>query len=253
MWFSSILIAAFVPVIAALRPMPVAAQGGQCPPYAAPIKVNFVTDNVPTVYNNALNVTGIQTVMRRRGHVNAGLHQRALGLTSSQFGFAISGQTYANPLRGGYCVYLRAVDVQFGYHEMDVFIASEYRPQTCEYKTIMDHENQHVAINRNTIKEYAPLVRQELERQLALLQPRFTAEPQASSDRKISDLQNKLDPLLDGMERAIQQRNAVIDTNVNYAAIAEMCKNWEQGNVWPVIQPPPPQPRPQPARRTRPQ
>lgn len=206
-----------------------------CPPYAEPIKVNFVTENAPTKYNNEYNVTGIQNVMRRRGHVIAGMHQRALGLTSSQIAFSIAGRTAAVPVSGGYCVYLRSVDVRFGYQTMDVFIASEYRPQTCEYKTILDHENQHVAISRNTIREYAPRVRQELERHLATLQPRFTANAQISTDRKISDVKGKVDPLLDQMERVLAQRNAAIDTNVNYAALAENCKNWDQGNVWPVV------------------
>lgn len=224
----------FIPVWA----MPAHAQRTTCPPYAEPIKVNFRTENTPTTYNNNLNVTGIQNVMRRRGHVIAGMHQRALGLTSSQIAFSLSGQTMATPVRGGYCVYLRSVDVKFGYQTMDVFIGSEFRPQTCEYKTILDHENQHVAINRNTIREYAPRVRQEIERHLATLQPRFTSDAQVSTDRKISDVKQKVDPLLTQMERVLEQRNAVIDSKVNYAALAENCKNWDQGNVWPVVKQP---------------
>lgn len=217
--------------------IPARAQISACPPYATPIKLNFVTDNAPTTYNNDFNVTGIQTVMRRRGHAIAGVHQRPLGLTSSQLGFSITGQTYATPVNAGYCVYLRSVEVKFGYRSMDVFIASEYRPQTCEYKTIMDHENQHVAINLGTLRLYAPRVRQELEQQLQLLQPRLTKNAQVSTDRKVSDLTKALDPLLNEMDRTMANRNAAIDSNVNYAALADLCKNWDQGNVWPV-QPP---------------
>jgi hypothetical protein len=213
------------------------AQGRACPPYSRPVKLNFVTDNVPTVYNNNYNVTGIQTIMRRRGHVIAGMHQRALGITSSEIALSIQAQTVADPWNGGYCVYLRAVDVQFGYRSMEVYIASEYKPQSCEYRVILDHENQHVAINRGGIREYAPRLRQELERQLGLLKPRFTADAQTSADRKLNDLHDAVGPLLDGMERALSQRNAAIDSAVNYAAIADMCKNWDQGNVWPPVTP----------------
>ncbi len=204
-----------------------------CPPYTAPVTVNFTTDNAATVYNNEYNVTGIQNIMRRRGHVVAGVHQRALGITSSEIALSMQAQTYATRARGGFCVYVSSVDVKFGYRSMDVFIASEYRPQSCEYRVILDHENQHVAINRNGIREYAPLLRQQLERQVQTLQPRFTADAQTSSDRKLTDLKEGLDPLLDGLDRALAQRNAVIDNDVNYAAIAEMCQNWDQGNVWP--------------------
>lgn len=214
------------------------AQSRACPPYSTPVKLNFTTKNVNTTYNNDLNVTGIQNVMRQRGQIVAGRHQRALGLTLSQLGFGLTGKTYANPVPGGYCVYVESITADFGYREMNVYIASEYRPQTGEYRVITDHENEHVAINRTAVREYAPRIRQELERQLASMQPRFTADAQVSSDRKIKDLHEKLDPLMDEMERVMSQRNGVIDNDNNYAAISEMCKNWDQGNVWPVVNPP---------------
>ncbi len=211
------------------------AQSRSCPPYSKPVKLNFETKNIPTRYNNNLNVTSIHNVMRQRGQMISGTHSRTLGLTSSQLGFALSGRTYANPVSGGYCVYVESITAEFAYREMDVYIASEFRPSSCEYRVIMDHENQHVAINRNALREYAPLVRQELERQLSFLQPRFTANAQISSDRKMEELHEKLDPLMDAMERKMSQQNSALDTDVNYAAISEMCKNWDQGNVWPVV------------------
>ena len=212
-------------------------QRGACPPYSNAITVNFATDNAPTTYNNALNVTGLQNMARLNGGSVAGKHQRALGLTTSQMALSIKGQTSILPITGGYCVYLNALDANFGYRRMDVLIASEFRPGSCEYKTILDHENQHVAINRNTIKEYAPLIRQEMERQLQTVQPRFTRDAQAGSDEKIAAIQNGLSPLLDQVEAKLTQRNGVIDNDNNYAAIAELCKNWDQGNVWPVVPP----------------
>jgi hypothetical protein len=214
------------------------AQSRACPPYSKPIKLNFETKNIPTRYRNDLNVTGIHSVMRQRGQAISGKHSRTLGLTSSQLGFSLTGRTTANPVSGGYCVYVESVNAEFAYREMDVYIASEFRPNTCEYKVIMDHENQHVAINRNALREYAPLIRQELERQLSLLQPRFTANAQISSDRKMQDLHEKLDPLMDEMERVMSRQNSALDTDSNYTAISEMCKNWDQGNVWPVVNPP---------------
>jgi hypothetical protein len=210
-----------------------------CPPYTTPVKLNFTTENTPTTYSNAYNVTGIQTIMRRRGHVIAGAHQRALGVTSSEIGLSMEARTTSLKVSSGYCVYLTSVDVRFGYQSMEVYIASEYRPQTCEYRVILDHENQHVAINRNGIREYAPRLRQVLEQRLQRMEPRFTANAQVSTDRKLSDLKEALDPTMDELQSILARRNAVIDNDNNYAAVAEMCKNWDQGNVWPV------QPRPQ--------
>ena len=53
------------------------------PLYNKPVKLNFTTNNAPTIYNKNLNVTGIQNTIRQSGSVIAGLHKRALGLTSS--------------------------------------------------------------------------------------------------------------------------------------------------------------------------
>jgi hypothetical protein len=210
--------------------------GRGCPPYRTAIKLNFTTDSAPTAYSNDYNVTGIQNIMRRKGHVIAGMHQRALGITSSELALSIQGQTVADPVPGGYCVYLRSVDVKFGFRAMDVFIASEYRPQSCEHRVILDHENQHVAINREGLREYAPRVRHAIERHLQGLRPRLTADAQVSTDRKLQDVHDAVDPLLGEMERVLARRNAVIDNANNYNALAEMCKNWDQGNIWPPVQ-----------------
>lgn len=210
-----------------------------CPGYAKPIKLNFVTDNAATTYNNELNVTGIRDTMRTRGTTIAGPHQRALGITSSQIGLNISGKTFAVPAPAGYCVYLREVNATFGYRTMDVFIASEYRPSSCEYNAIIDHENQHVAINREALKQYAPRIRQVLEQQMQTLQPKFTLNPQTGTDHSVANLQLMVTPLMDEMEQVLSERNAVIDNNVNYSAIGELCKNWDKSNVWPPAQPAP--------------
>jgi hypothetical protein len=204
-----------------------------CPPYTTPIKLNFTTESAPTSYNNNLNVTGIQNTIRQSGTIIAGMHQRALGLTASQTGLSLSGQTYAQPFKGGYCVYLRSVEGRFGFRRMDVLVASEFRPNSCEYKAVLDHENQHVAINRAAVRDYAPRVRQAIEAALQTLQPRFTRDAQTGSDEKLSALNDQAAPVMDEMERVMAQRNAAIDTSYNYSAISELCQDWDKGNVWP--------------------
>jgi hypothetical protein len=213
---------------------------GQCPPYAQSIKLNFVTDNAPATLNNNLNATGLQNMARLSGARVAGRHQRALGLTTSQVGLSLGGRTYAIPAKDGYCVYLSSVEAGFGYRRMDVMVASEFPPGSCEYNAILDHENQHVAINRSTVREYAPRVRQELERLLQSVQPRFSRDPQLGSDDKLKALHDGLDPLLSEMERLLEARNAAIDTDYNYTAIGELCKNWNHGNIWSPVSPAPP-------------
>lgn len=204
-----------------------------CPAYTRSIKISFTTLDPEPSYNNSLNVTSICDFLRVRGHVFAGRHEKTLGLTSYQLGFAMSGKTYAVPSRGGYCVYLSEVIAEYGYRNHDVFVASEFAPGSCEYNAILDHENQHVAINRTAVKGAGPQLRQELERQLEALKPKFTRDPQLGTDRALSEVYVVMNKVIDAAGAAQASRNAAIDTQYNYGAIGDLCKNWEQGNRWP--------------------
>jgi hypothetical protein len=135
---------------------------------------------------------------------------------------------------GGYCVYLSEVNAEYGYRSHDVFVASEYRPGTCEYNAILDHENQHVAINRATVREAGPALRQELEQSLQTMPPKFTRDPQFGTDRALADVMLTLNKQADAVGSAQARKNAALDSKGNYDAIGELCAGWERGNAWPA-------------------
>lgn len=215
---------------------PAAAQTG-CPPYGAAIEVSFNLLDPEPRYTHDLNVTSLRDFLRTRGHVFAGRHQRTLGVTSYQARFVIGGRSYAVPVAGGFCIYLRAVEVEYGYLHHDVFVASELAPGSCEYRAVLDHENQHVAVNRAMVREGARRVRQEIERRLDTLQPKFSREPQLGTDRAIAELHMAAAPVLEQVEQAQAGRNAALDTTGAYDAIGELCNNWDQGTIWPRAAP----------------
>jgi hypothetical protein len=225
-------------LLSAGMPNAAAAQADSaCPPYGAAVEVSFELLDPEPRYTRDLNVTSLRDLLRTRGHVFAGRHQRTLGVTSYQARFVVGGRTYAVPVAGGYCIYLRAVEVEYGYLHHDVFVASELAPDSCEYKAVLDHENQHVAINRAMVREGARRLRQELERRLATLPPKFSREPQLGTDRAIAELQLAAAPVLEDIEQAQAARNAAFDTAGAYDAIGELCANWDQGTVWPKAAP----------------
>ena len=207
-----------------------------CPPYARSIKLSFKTLDPEPSQNNALNITSIRDFLRARGHVFAGRHQKTLGVTSFQLAFNMSGKTYAVPTKGGYCVYLSEVIAEYGYRSHDVFIASEFAPGSCEYNAVMDHENQHVAINRSAIREGGPRLRQELERRLQSAPPKFTRDPQFGTDRALSEVYLAMNKFMDDIAAAQASRNSAIDNAGNYDAIGNLCSNWDKGNVWPQVE-----------------
>jgi len=223
-----------------LSATPASAQIG-CQPYSTSIRLSFKTLDPDPTYNNGLNVTSLRDFLRTRGHIFSGRHQRMLGVTSFQAAFSLTGSTYAIPTDGGgFCVYLREVTAEFGYREHDVFVASEFAPGSCEHNAILDHENQHVAINRAAVRQGGPRIRQELERLLQAAQPRFTRDLEAGTDLTLTSLSTAINSTYNQLAQEQASRNAVIDSENNYDAIGDLCKNWEQGNVWPTAPTPAP-------------
>ena len=219
-----------------VQPAAAAAQA-DCPPYDKPIRISFKTLNPDPTYNNTLNVMSLRDFLRTRGHVFSGQHQKTLGVTSYRTAFSLAGRTVAMPAAHGFCVYLSEVTAEFGYRDHDVFVASEFRPGSCEYKAILDHENQHVAINRAAIRDGGPRVRQELERLLQTAPPRFTRAPQSGTEGALSDIYARLNKTVDAIAAGQGAKNAAIDNDGNYDAIGDLCGDWDKGNVWPSAPP----------------
>lgn len=211
-----------------------AAQGEQarCAPYRTAIKLNFITKSPSPVYNHRLNITGIANVLRSTGQAPAP-HQTALGVTLTRTMFGLQGASSSIKRDGGFCIYLTSVDVEFGWERVEVYLPSEFPEGTCEYRTILDHENQHVSINRAVLRDFAPEIRARIEALLRAHQPIFARSPAGSADTAIQGLHQQLKGMLDEFEKVQYARNAVIDSPSNYKALSTMCKDWNRGNEWP--------------------
>ena len=205
----------------------VAAAANSCPPSRKPITLNFVTKSEAPIYNNNLNVTGIRNLFATRGMNIAGVHSRALGITYVQSILSLQASTLVKPQGRGFCVYLDTVDGEFGWDRMEVYVASEYKPGGCEYRTILDHENQHVAINRATLRETAPLMRARLEAILRDQQPLFVTNEGSSAEQALTAIHTRMSGGLDQFQQSMNSRNAGIDTDSNYGALAQMCDGWD--------------------------
>jgi hypothetical protein len=210
-----------------------AAQRGRCAPYTSAITLDFKTLMPPPRYNTRLNVQGIRNLFRQHTDEVVGPHQRALGITYAQTLFSLQGATTVKPVRGGYCIYVDRIEAEFGWKRMDVYVANDFKPDTCEYRAILDHENQHVGINNAALKEFAPRVRMALEKILTDQQPIFSHDGQAGTDAALEAVQDRMGGYLDQFQHMTAQRNAPLDSHNNYGETAKLCSNWD-GEAPPV-------------------
>jgi hypothetical protein len=196
-------------------------------PAHTPITLNFVTKSEGPIYNNNLNVTGIRNLFATRGMNIAGVHRRALGITYVQSVVSMQASTLIKPQGRGFCVYLSSIDAEFGWDRLEVYVASEYKPGGCEYRTILDHENQHVAIDKATLRETAPQMRARLEAVLREQQPLYVTNEQSGADQALAAVYNRMNGPLEQFQQTMNTRNAGIDTDSNYDALAQMCDGWD--------------------------
>jgi translation elongation factor EF-G len=54
-------------------------------------------------------------------------------------------QVYTIASENGYCVQLNSLSATLGYTGFQINIRKSYTPDSCEYKVILDHENEHVS------------------------------------------------------------------------------------------------------------
>lgn len=202
-----------------------AQQGADCPPSRTPIKLNFKTLQPTPVHNHRLTIQGIANLLRLQGGAPPS-GARALGVTVTKTMFEVQGGSAAVRRGAGFCAYLTSVDVDFGWRRVEVYVPSEFPKGTCEYNTVIDHENQHVAINRALLREFAPRMRARIEAILARTPPVFVRRPEGSADAAVAGLHAQLSGMLKEFEALHAQRNAAIDSPANYKALTAMCKDW---------------------------
>ncbi len=223
------LYAAFCMVLAVLAAQgpAFAASVNPCAPSRAAITLDFTTKAPGPVYNNRLTVSGIRNLFATRGEPLGERHQKALGVTYVETILSMQAATHIKPQGRGFCVYLDRVEADFGWDRMEVYVASEYKPGSCEYRMILDHENQHVGINRQALRDTAPRVRAALEAILRDQGPLYVTDANRGADQALTAIHGRMNAPLETFQRVMAEGNSVIDTSSNYEAVSQMCEGWD--------------------------
>lgn len=126
------------------------------------------------------------------------------------------------------CVWADSVQVWFACTKMNVYLSSNYRKGTCPYNVILDHENQHVAINTRVFNKYSALLRR------ALFAADIPTKANPLSVRSLEEgrlvISGRIGSILKTNNESFQQEliieNAKIDTMENYRRTQARCKGW---------------------------
>ncbi len=217
----------FVAALAAGLMAPVPALAAPCPVADVSPRISLQINSGRVVYNTRKDRRQLRRLQGQRGGPSRkrGWHPIGLTLTELKFRMKISINTL--PRQGsGHCATVGAVEAELGFGDITVYVDKRYRKGSCQYRSVIEHENEHVAIFRNTLDRYAPRVEDRLTRAAEKLKPVAANTPNQAAERLQKALQRQMKPLFKEMNRVLDSKNDGIDTAANYKREQARCSKW---------------------------
>ncbi|MDR0367124.1 MAG: hypothetical protein LBH41_00935, partial [Rickettsiales bacterium] len=158
------------------------------------------------------------------------LRERERGRTDAEFSIYYDAKVEALGGDDGYCLRLSHVDFAIGYRSIRIFILDKYKPSSCEYKAILDHESQHAEIFSRVLRRYGRLLEDELRIAALNMRPLFAFEHERErANKTLGDFvrnNDRIAMLTDRIKKELDDENAKLDTDEEYRKIQSRCKNW---------------------------
>lgn len=204
------------------------AMAQTCPPpgtFMPELKVAMSTSAGIPVYSGELNRARVNALAGQKGTASGG---NVIGLTVSEVEGSVKPQIWSVDMGGGRrCVGLGRVDGHWRLKDLVVYIASEYPPGACNYARIRQHEDEHVAINRDTFQRWAPHMQEALRKAALTVRPTITSTDTGQVAREVSErLMSALKAPMDAYRAELRTRNAAIDTSASYRSVMSRCPSW---------------------------
>jgi hypothetical protein len=191
--------------------------------------VQVVFDNQPPVVSTALDhqaLGGFKTSSRFSHSPNETFVTGGLTESNISSSLDLNFNHITNTLTDKSCLTLTQATVHIIYAPK-VYVASNYAPNTCNYKATWLHELKHVNTDILTIKEFMPVVKAAAQ---AAVPATVTPEPIPSAA-----LETRQKEVGDGMSLAIEaavkrmdtsrtQRQQLVDTRAEYLYLSELCR-----------------------------
>ena len=158
------------------------------------------------------------------------LSPNTLGMTVSKLGLSGSAEPLIEQQDAhSACVQIKRMTLTLGYDTLEVYIDKKYKPGSCEYEVVKEHENYHVRVSQEAMSFFRPDVEAALNTALRKLRPvqvRSEAEAQQVFNRQFQQVVSELQPLINHINKKIAEKNYLIDTPQSYAETTALCHNW---------------------------
>ena len=164
------------------------------------------------------------------------IHSSNHPVSPNTLGFTVSNLTITgNALSdveiedGKMCVSMGTLNIRMEYDPLIVYIDKKYKPSSCEYKVIKNHENYHVAVAQQAMIFFKPDVEKKIQESLRKIKPvivKSAKERDEALNKQLTQVMNDLKPLVAHINNITAQKNYQIDTPESYAKTKALCKDW---------------------------
>jgi hypothetical protein len=207
--------------LALLAPLPAMSACDAPPPPPAEVRVTVAGPLEPSILP-----AGPEVIRQRAAATGRALPegQLARGLTIDRSETRAETRLTAITQGAERCVALTAIEATVAGREVTVLVDRQYRPGTCPYRAILDHEREHVRINAEAQRDTG----RELEASLRDLAGAWGGRWLPESGMQA--LQVEIDEAVRTVGQAVQARagarHARIDTAESYAEVQARCDAW---------------------------
>jgi len=199
----------------------------RCPAPEAPARVNIKTVAAKIIYKTGKSSSDLQRMQRQRGRLQGAGNWRVLGLTLTEFRYAIKTAAMMIPVKGGgYCAQPVSYDLSVGFSDFQVHIDRKYKRGSCEFAAIRDHEITHVTLFRSNLSRYLPLIKRQARAAATAVKSVAVNDPDSGAQNLQDQMQRRMGPLIKKLNRDANTANARIDTAKSYRNVQMLCDNW---------------------------
>jgi hypothetical protein len=211
----------------ALADINAAFSAPRCPPPKQPPRLHIKTSPAKVIYKTGHSRNDLLRMQRAKGRHQGAGNERVLGLTLTEFKYAIKTSAKLTPINGGgYCAQPVSYDLTIGFSDFQVHIDRQYRRGSCEFAAIRDHEIAHVTLFRSNLSRYMPIIRRQAREAAASVRSITVRDPNSGAKRLQDQMQRRMNPLIRKLNREADTSNARIDTPDSYRNVHMLCDNW---------------------------
>ena len=195
------------------------AHAASCSSFKRPVTVRVNINPGIVKYNNSLSNSQFPSKP----------YDTTMGLTVAQLTVNMQARSFVREDSSGACIGLDELTVNIGFPQIDVYIDKKYRPGTCPYNVIKEHENYHVRVQQEGLTFFGPKIKEAFNIAANKIEPRSLSSPSQAQNvlnQMVAEVKKDVDPLIKYIEKRLREENEVIDTDQSYRETTKKCKKW---------------------------